>query len=47
MDYNSISDVTPLLKCHHLVQVNVYGGKVAGVDQLTAQSVIVNYDPTA
>ena len=47
MDYNNISDVTPLLKCHSLVEVNVYGGKVVGVDQLTAQSVIVNYDPTA
>ena len=47
MDYNQITNLSPLAKCHNLVQVNVFGGKVTGVEQLTAQSVIVNYDPTA
>ncbi len=47
MDYNSeISSVSPLAKCPKLVQVNIFGTAVTDVSELTAMSVVVNYDPT-
>ena len=46
MDYNeNISSVSPLSKCHKLIEVNVYGTKVTDVSELTEQSIIVNYNP--
>lgn len=47
MDYNNIASVKPLVKCYNLVTVNVYGNEIEeGVEELTDQEVIVNYDPT-
>jgi len=47
MDYNKeISSVKALADCPVLIQVNVYGTKVTQVGALTAQSIVVNYDPT-
>ena len=46
MDYNEITSVAELASCYKLVMVNVYGSKVKGVEKLTEQGVIVNYDPT-
>ena len=49
-DYNpGLEDISPLLQCPQLIQVNVYGPKVSDqvVNSLTDRSVIVNYDPTA
>ncbi len=46
MDYNAeVSSVDKLASCPMLIQVNVYGTKVTDVSALTAQSVIVNYNP--
>lgn len=46
MDYNEeIESVEALAVCPVLIQVNVYGTKVADVKSLTDQSVIVNYTP--
>ena len=46
MDYNSnISSVDALANCPNLVQVNVFGTKVTDVSKLTAQSIVVNYNP--
>lgn len=46
MDYNKdLSSVKDLANCPLLTQVNVYGTKVKDVSALTAQSVIVNYNP--
>lgn len=48
MDYNeNIESVEPLVSCHLLIIVNVYGTKVTEVKMLTDMSVIVNFDPTA
>lgn len=47
MDYNKeISSVKALADCPVLIQVNVYGTKVKNVSALTAQDIVVNYDPT-
>ena len=46
LDYNAIEDIAPLASCYKLVMVNVYGNSVTGVDELTARSIIVNYNPT-
>ena len=47
MDYNpELKSITCLTKCHHLIQVNVYGTKVTEIKPLLDMSVIVNYDPT-
>ncbi len=46
MDYNSgIKSVNVLANCPNLVSVNVYGTKVTDVSSLTAQNIIVNYNP--
>jgi Leucine-rich repeat (LRR) protein len=47
MDYNQkISSVSKLKDCPVLVLVSVYGTKVKDVSALTAQSIVVHYDPT-
>ena len=49
LDYNAeLEDISFLVNCHQLVQVNVYGTKVPtdSVNQLIDRSVIVNFDPT-
>ena len=49
MDYNpELADITFLINCHQLVQVNVYGTAVPtdSVNALLDRSVIVNFDPT-
>lgn len=47
MDYNAdVSSVSALAKCPRLIEVNVYGTKVSDVSMLTAQDIIVNYNPT-
>lgn len=46
MDYNSeISSVKELADCPVLIEVNVYETKVKDVDDLTSQSIIVNFKP--
>ena len=46
MDYNAeISSISPLENCPILVEVNVYETKVKDASKLTAQGVIVNYNP--
>ena len=49
LDYNpELADITFLINCHQLVQVNVYGTAVPAdsVNALLDRSVIVNFDPT-
>ena len=46
MDYNDISNVTPLTECTMLVQLDIFGNPVNNVSKLTDMDVIVNYDPT-
>ena len=49
-DYNpGLTDISPLLYCSHLIEVNVYGSSVSSsvVGQLVDRSVIVNYNPAA
>ena len=47
MSYNAgISSVNELAICPVLIQVDVYGTKVKDASALTAQSIIVNYNPT-
>lgn len=49
LDYNAeLADISFLVNCHQLVQVNVYGTAVPtdSVNQLIDRSVIVNFDPT-
>lgn len=46
MNYNTeISSVNELATCPVLIQVDVYGTKVKDASALTAQSIIVNYNP--
>ncbi len=46
LDYNEgLSSIDKLAECPLLIKVNVYGTKVKNVDTLTAQSIIVNYNP--
>ena len=45
MDYNKISAVNALSACPNLIKVSVYGNSVKDVSDLTAMSVIVNYNP--
>lgn len=47
MDYNQITSVSPMKNCFNLMYISVYGSAVTGVESLTEQSIIVNYDPTA
>lgn len=46
MDYNNLTDISFLIDCPSLVQVNVYGTDVTDVYDLIDAGVIVNYDPT-
>lgn len=47
MDYNKdIKDVNFLQDCPMLVRVSVFGTKVTDISKLSANSVIVNFDPT-
>lgn len=46
MDYNNLTDISFLIDCPGLVQVNVYGTDVTDVYELIDAGVIVNYDPT-
>ena len=47
MDYNvELTSIEPLVNCHRLIQVKVYGTKVAEVSALLDMSVIVEFDPT-
>ena len=46
MDYNKITSVKELESCYNLVQINIYGNAITGVEALTEHDVIVNYDPT-
>ena len=41
-----ITDVDPLAECPKLVEVDVWGSKVADASSLTSQSIIVTFDPT-
>ena len=47
LDYNEVTDVSPLATCYKLVMVNVYGSDVTGVEKLTERDIIVNYNPNA
>ena len=49
LDYNAeLADISFLINCYQLVQVNVYGTAVPmdSVNELIDRSVIVNFDPT-
>ena len=46
MDYNLITNIDSLADCFCLVQVNVFGNKIADVSKLREHDIIVNYDPT-
>ena len=47
MDYNEeLESIEPLLNCPLLIQVKVYGTKVADVSGLLEMEVIVEFDPT-
>lgn len=47
MRFNTeITSVDPLADCPKLVEVDVWGSKVANADSLLQQSIIVTYDPT-
>ena len=47
MDYNEeLSSIEPLVNCHRIVQVKVYGTKVADVSALLEMEVVVEFDPT-
>ena len=47
MDYNEeLSSIDPLVACPRIVQVKVYGTKVAEVSALLEMDVIVEFDPT-
>lgn len=47
MDYNEeLSSIEPLVSCPRIVQVKVYGTKVAEVSALLEMEVIVEFDPT-
>lgn len=47
MDYNTeLKSISSLASCYLLIRVDVYGTKVTDVGDLTANSVVVNYDPT-
>ena len=48
MDYNEgIDSVDCLIRCHKLIQVNVFGTKVKTATTLTEQDIIVNYNPVS
>ena len=47
MDYNEeLESIDPLVECPRIVQVKVYGTKVAEVSALLEMDVIVEFDPT-
>ena len=47
MDYNEeLESVDPLVNCPRIIQVKVYGTKVADVSALLEMDVIVEFDPT-
>ena len=47
LDYNpELTSVEALANCSNLIEVNLFGTKVSDVSMLTAQSIIVNYNPT-
>lgn len=46
MDYNNIRDISCLLECRNLVQVNVFGTYIKDADSFRSHGIIVNYDPT-
>ena len=47
MDYNEeLDSIEPLVNCPRLVQVKVYGTKVADVSGLLEKEIIVEFDPT-
>ena len=46
MDYNNIRDISCLLDCRNLVQVNVFGTYIKDADEFRDHGIIVNYDPT-
>jgi hypothetical protein len=47
MDYNEeLDSIEPLINCPLLVQVKVYGTKVADVSALLEKEIIVEFDPT-
>lgn len=47
MDYNAeLSSIAPLVNCSRIVQVKVYGTKVADVSALLEMDVVVEFDPT-
>ena len=47
MDYNEeLDSITPLVSCPRIIQVKVYGTKVAEVSALLEMDVIVEFDPT-
>ena len=46
LDHNKISNINPLADCGMLVRVSVFGNYVKDVSKLTAQDIIVNWDPT-
>ena len=47
MDYNQITSIQPLENCRNLIMINIYGNAITeGVEELLAQDIIVNYDPS-
>lgn len=47
MDYNEeLASIDPLVNCPRIIQVKVYGTKVADVSALLEMDVIVEFDPT-
>ncbi len=46
MDYNNIRDISCLLTCNRIVQINVFGTYIKDVDEFRERGIIVNYDPT-
>ena len=46
MDYNNIRDISCLLDCRNLVQVNVFGTYIKDAEDFRDHGIIVNYDPT-
>ncbi len=46
MDYNNIRDISCLLSCNRIVQINVFGTYIKDVDEFRERGIIVNYDPT-
>ena len=47
IDYNQVSDLSPLTSGNNRVQLDAFGDPVTDVSKLQNMGIIVNYDPTA